>query len=288
MTFNKYQQLCDMGIITTIPEYITSPTLKGYEYALTPTSEGNAHLMTDNYDLDFVLLRIIFTLYKNMVDVHGQDAIRQTISIYAPAFTSALGLGTRSRVADVIVAKLSAFIGINGVLNNKVLPVITAVMYEPVDRIITVESMYLPCLLKTLVKAVSSDDDNNKSKPKSKPKYKYWFESLVSMSIYKERCAAAVENVFILTRAIATSSRSVIKISTITFVNRNVIFKTQLQDNKNQRDYVNRIKTCTHNYLNSDTRLKDVYRNFEVSEFDFKLTDFQNSGIKIKYRKNHK
>lgn len=160
MTFNKYQQLCDMGIITTIPEYITSPTLKGYEYALTPICEGNAHLMTDNYDLDFVLLRIIFTLYKNVVDVHGWDAVRQTISIYAPAFVSALGISTRSGITDVIVTKLSAFIGINGVLDNDVLPVIEAVTYDPVERIISIVSPYLVYLLKTLLDAVTSDDND--------------------------------------------------------------------------------------------------------------------------------
>lgn len=281
MTFTKYQQLQDMGIITTIPEYITSPTLKGYEYALTPTKEGNAYLMTDNYDLDFVLLRIIFTLYKNVIDVHGRDALRQTLSIYAPAFTSALGLDTRSRIADVIVTKLTAFTGVNGVLDNELLPVIAAVGYEPVERIISVESPYLTYLLDTLLGIITSDD-------KPRRKNKYWFESLVNTSIYKERCMAAVENVFILTRLIASSSRPMITISASTLVNRNVIFKTQLQDNKNQREYVKRIKTCTDNYLLNDTRLKDVYRHLEVSGLDFKLTDFQNRKIQIKYRKNRK
>lgn len=283
MTFNKYQQLQDMGVITTIPEYITSPTLKGYEYALTPIREGNAHLMTDNYDLDFVLLRIIFSLYKNIVDVHGWDAIRKTINIYAPVFVSALGLGTRSGITDVIVSKLSAFIGINGVLDNDVLPVITAVTYEPVERIISIHSPYLVYLLRTLLNAVTSDDSN-----KSKPKYKYWFESLVSTSIYKERCAAAVENVFILTRAIATSSRSTINISASTLINRNPVFKVQLLNDKNRRQHINRITTCTEKYLGNDTRLREVYQKFEVSGLNFKLTDFQNREIQITYRKKHK
>lgn len=282
MTFNKYQQLQDMGIITTIPEYITSPTLKGYEYALTPTKEGNAYLMTDNYDLDFVLLRIIFTLYKNVVDVHGRDALRQTINIYAPAFVSALGLGTRSGITDVIVSKLSAFIGISGVLDNDVLPVIEAVTYDPVERIISVESPYLTYLLDTLLGIVTSDNN------KSKPKYKYWFESLVSVHIYKERCAAAVENVFVLTRAIATSSWSVINISANTLINRNLLFKVQLLNDKNQSRYLSRVTTCTEKYLQTDTKLNDVYRGFQINGMVFGLTNFQNHKIQIKYRKHHK
>lgn len=282
MTFNKYQQLQDMGIITTIPEYITSPTLKGYEYALTPTKEGNAYLMTDTYDLDFVLLRIIFTLYKNVVDVHGRDALRQTINIYAPAFTSTLGLDTRSRIAEVIVSKLSAFIGVNGVLDNDVLPVIEAVTYDPVERIISVESPYLTYLLDTLLGIVTSD--NNKSRRKTK----YWFESLVNTSIYKERCVAAVENVFILTRLIATSSRTMINISANTLINRNPLFKVRLSNDKNQSRYLSRVTTCTEKYLQTDTKLNDTYRGFEVSGLDFKLTDFQNRKIQIKYRKNRK
>ena len=282
MTFNKHQQLQDMGIITTIPEYITSPTLKGYEYALTPNREGNAYLMTDNYDLDFVLLRIIFTLYKNVVDVRGRDALRQTLSIYAPAFTSALGLDTRSRIAEVIVTKLTAFTGVNGVLDNDVLPVIEAVTYDPVERIITVESPYLTYLLDTLLGIVTSD--NNKSRRKTK----YWFESLVNTSIYKERCVAAVENVFILTRLIATSSRTMINISANTIINRNPLFKVRLLNDKNQSRYLSRVTTCTEKYLQTDTKLNDVYRSFEVSGLNFTLTDFQNCEIQIKYRKNRK
>lgn len=282
MTFIKHQQLQDMGIITTIPEYITSPTLKGYEYALTPTKEGNAYLMTDNYDLDFVLLRIIFTLYKNVIDVHGRDAFRQTINIYAPAFVSALGLGTRSRIAEVIVTKLTAFTGVNGVLDNDVLPVIEAVTYDPVERIISVESPYLTYLLDTLLGIVTSD--NNKSRRKTK----YWFESLVNTSIYKERCAAAVENVFILTRAIATSSRTMINISANTLINRNPLFKVRLSNDKNQSRYLSRVTTYTEKYLQTDTRLNDVYRGFQINGMVFGLTDFQNHKIQIKYRKNRK
>lgn len=270
----KYEMQTEMelqGVIRTIPEYITSPTLKGYEYSLTGCRSGKAYLMTDNPDLDYVLLRLIFSLYhRKYADI---NKLTQTIHVYMPELADALGNKSRtSRTVERIVTKLKAFTGVSGVIGNTEYRVFSDVVYEPSEKVLRVVSPYLSLLLKTLCSSES----------------KYWFESLVSVRACTERCSAAVENVFVITRAVAASSRSHIVLSANTLLDRNPVWKCQLMNNKNQYQCVERVMECTTKILENDTRMKEIFRGFEISGLDFRLADLHKSKICINYKKRKK
>lgn len=270
----KYEMQTEMelqGVIRTIPEYITSPTLKGYEYSLTGCRSGKAYLMTDNPDLDYGLLRLIFSLYhKKYADIR---TVTQTIQIYMPELAIALGNKSGcSRTAERIVTKLRAFTGVSGVIGNTDYRVFSDVVYEPSEKVLRVVSPYLSMLLKTLRSSES----------------KYWFESLVSVHTCTERCSAAIENVFIITRAVAASSRPHIVLSANTLLDRNPVWKCQLMNDKNQHRCVKRVMECTAKILENDTRLKEIFHGFKISGLDFRLVDLHRSKICIDYKKRKK
>lgn len=206
----------------------------------------------------------------------GAGIIQPITRFYLPDLLKARGLpGNAGRESvEAIKNDIAAFHNVVGVLKVKgyskpsYYPVLNFEGFDAETNTISISSPYLMHVVDEIYKVSvrRSKDGTPKLKNNGTPQTRAVNSYLVNSDIQKERNKAAVSNVFVLVQGIERCGENIYTIKASTLIERNVIFKNQLETNQNKNRLLRRTFIKTWELLRNKTSLQDTYKDIELPD----------------------
>lgn len=232
-------------------------------------------------DIDFQLIRALYSIMFKAIQVNKK--IGHSVTLYIPDLAEYLGirLDTKEKINNFI-KRLRKLYNVCGFVDSTRFPnrdwqsIYQIFIFENYDinkNTITISLPYFRSIIEVMLKECVVKDRNNKPKlDRNNNKLQLPINSyLVKNSILKQRNKNAVENVFIICSTIERAGGKGAHISVNTILKRNIPLSVELEYAKKNRNATRLMMACfkkTLELLKTETRLFEVYKNFEIVSFE--------------------
>lgn len=228
--------------------------------------------------LQFYYSQLFSEWEKAVLDkANGGDGTIQPITrFYLPDIAKARGLSSNTGRESIEAIKndIAAFHNVVGVLkvdgykNPSYYPVLNFEGYDTETNTISISSPYLLHIVEEIyrISVRRYKDGTPKLKNNGTPLQRPVNSYLVHSDIQKERNKAAISNVIILVQGIERCGGNQYRIKAETLIDRNPVFKDQLENNQNKNRLLKRTFAKTWELLRNKTSLLETYKNISLPD----------------------
>lgn len=313
MRYSASLKAKEQGAIVRIPEHIYVPTLPEYRWAISyyHDDKSKAYINLDMYANDLALLRLFYSIW--WIEYKYRKQMCHQIKVYIPGFGSVFDNHRAPTPAQVdsIVDYLKQFEEIKGVITwlqpteiegntiynpvTEEVPVIERVEYDPITKIITIDSRYFELLTHEIYRNSMKRDKKGKvvTNQFGDAQFIKSHHTAIKSGIIMERSPIAVELVFLITGVMVLAGRP--RVSVEALLERNPLllnhFKANHYNSTALRKAIQKafdIMTCKRGNFNVvRTELHELYPNLMLPKLD-DLTASNLTEYTLEFPKNSK